>query len=226
MTGYLCCVINRDYLMTTLYVIHPNVHLGDDHQIGEFAILGVTPRGLEPGELETIIGPGAVIRSHTVIYAGNRIGANFQTGHSVMLRELNEIGDDVSIGTHSIVEHHVKLGNRVRIHSNAFIPEFSIIDDGAWIGPNVVITNALYPQSPAAKSNLKGARIMQGAKVGANSTVLPGVVIGRDALVGAGAVVVRDVPDGKVVVGNPARIIKDISELSAYDIEQFTAKGE
>src|SRR5712692_10424931 len=201
--------------MTALYVIHPNVHLGKDHQIGEYVIIGVAPAGAKSGDLETNIGQLAIIRSHTIIYAGNRIGANFQTGHSVMIRELNEIGDDVSIGTHSIIEHHVNIGNRVRIHSNVFTPEYSIVEDDAWIGPNVVITNALYPKSSEAKSNLKGAHVLPGAKIGANSTLLPGVVIGRNSLVGAGAVVVRDVPDGKVVVGNPARVIKDVSELSA-----------
>ena len=212
--------------MTSLYIIHPNVDLGEDHHIGEFVILGVPPRGSKPGDLETCIGPGALIRSHTVVYAGNRIGANFQTGHSVMIRELNEIGDDVSIGTHSIIEHHVKIGNRVRIHSNVFIPEYSLVEDDSWIGPNVVITNATYPKSSEAKSNLKGAHILPGAKIGANSTLLPGIVIGRNALVGAGAVVVRDVPDGKVVVGNPARIVKELSELPAYATQQGVIKGE
>jgi len=212
--------------MTALYVIHPNVHLGKDHQIGEYVIIGVAPAGAKSGDLETNIGQRAIIRSHTIIYAGNRIGANFQTGHSVMIRELNEIGDDVSIGTHSTIEHHVNIGNRVRIHSNVFIPEYSIVEDDAWIGPNVVITNALYPKSSEAKSNLKGAHVLPGAKIGANSTLLPGVVIGRNSLVGAGAVVVRDVPDGKVVVGNPARVVKDVSELSAYAVQQVTSKGD
>jgi acetyltransferase-like isoleucine patch superfamily enzyme len=161
-----------------------------------------------------------------VIYAGNRIGARFQTGHSVLIRELNEIGDDVSVGSHSIVEHHVRIGNRVRIHSNVFIPEFSILEDDAWIGPNVVVTNALYPGSPSAKSDLRGAHVMRKARVGANATLLPGVTIGRDALIGAGAVVVRDVPDGKVVVGNPARIIKDLRELAAYNPPGSTKKRE
>jgi acetyltransferase-like isoleucine patch superfamily enzyme len=207
-----------------LYLIHPNVHLSADFQIGQYAIIGVPPRGSNPGQVETRIGRNALIRSHTVIYAGNRIGANFQTGHSVMIRELNEIGDNVSIGTHSIIEHHIKIGDGVRIHSNVFIPEYSILEDGVWVGPNVVLTNALYPCSPDAKSNLRGPRLLRSAKIGANATLLPGVTIGRNALVGAGAVVVRDVPDGKVVIGNPARIIKDIAELSAYSEEDLTSR--
>jgi acetyltransferase-like isoleucine patch superfamily enzyme len=205
------------------YKIYPNVQLGNDVHIEDYVILGVPPRGREPGELETYLADKAVIRSHTIIYAGNRIGRGFQTGHGVMIRELNTIGEDVSVGTHSIVEHHVQIGNRVRIHSNAFIPEYSVLEDGAWVGPNVVFTNALYPLSPKAKVNLKGPHLMVGAKIGANATLLPGVVIGRHALVGAGAVVVRDVPDFQVVVGNPARVIKDVRELTDYDASQFTA---
>jgi acetyltransferase-like isoleucine patch superfamily enzyme len=207
--------------MAELFVIYPGVDLGEQTTVGEFALVGVPLRGVEAGETETRIGARSHIRSHTVIYAGNVIGANFQTGHGAMIRELNEIGDNVSIGTHSVIEHHVKIGDRVRIHSNAFIPEYSVIEEGAWIGPNVVFTNALYPLSPNAKATLKGPQVMAGAKIGANSTLLPGVRVGRNSLVGAGSVVVHDVPDGKVVVGNPARVIKDVSEISAYEISDL-----
>lgn len=210
----------------TTHIIHANVDLGSNHQIGDYVVIGIAPRGSGPGELETRIGAGASIRSHSVIYAGNHIGANFQTGHSVMIRESNEIGDDVSIGTHSVIEHHVKIGHRVRIHSNVFIPEYSILEDDTWVGPNVVLTNAIYPLSADAKSNLRGPHLMPGSKIGANATLLPGVIIGRNALVGAGAVVVRNVPDGKVVVGNPARIVKDVSELSAYAAGRVTGQGD
>jgi acetyltransferase-like isoleucine patch superfamily enzyme len=212
--------------MTATSIIHANVVLGSNHLIGDFVIIGIAPRDIDPDGMGTELGANAIIGSHSVIYAGNRIGANFRTGHGVVIRELNEIGDDVSIGTHSNVEHHVKIGNLVRIHSNVFIPEYSILEDEAWVGPNVVLTNALYPRSPDVKRNLKGARLMTGSKVGANSTLLPGVTIGRNSLVGAGSVVVRDVPDDKVVVGNPARIIKDVSELSAYDKQKLASQGE
>lgn len=210
---------------STLYIVYPNVHLGVGIEIGEFVIIGVPPRGEVAGSLETHIGSNAIIRSHTVIYAGNVIGARLQTGHSALIRELNEVGDDVSIGSHSIIEHHVKIGNRVRVHSNAFIPEYSILEEDAWVGPHVVFTNSLYPLSPDAKKNLKGPHLLPGAKVGANATLLPGVVIGHNALVGAGAVVVHDVPDGKVVVGNPARIINDVTNLSAYAAAQIAQIG-
>lgn len=196
--------------------IHANVRLGQNVTIGDFVIIGVPPAGAAEGALETIIGDNAVIRSHTVIYAGTSIGRDLQTGHHVLIRENSRIGDNVSIGSSSIIEHDVTIHNGVRLHSRVFVPEFTILEDLAWIGPNVVMTNARYPRSPQVKEHLKGPHIMKNAKVGANSTLLPGVVLHEHCLVGAGSVVTRDVPQGKVVAGNPARVINDIAELP-YD---------
>lgn len=193
--------------------IYPNVIVGSNAVIEDYVIIGVPPRGRKAGELPTVIGSDAIIRSHTVIYAGNKIGNNFQTGHHVLVREENEIGNNVSVGTASVVEHHVKIGNNVRIHTQAFVPEMSVLEDGAWIGPNAVITNAAYPLSPNVKNELKGAIVKKGAKIGANATLLPGITIGENALVGAGAVVTKDVPANKVVAGNPATVINDVSNL-------------
>jgi len=195
------------------YRLYSNVSLGDGTAVEDFCIVGTPPRGAGDGELPTTIGAGSVIRSHTVIYAGNVIGKHFQTGNKVNIRESNRIGDNVSIGTLSVIEHHVDIADNVRIHTQVFIPEYSVLEEGCWIGPNVVFTNAKYPLSPGVKDSLAGPVIKRGAKIGANTTILPGVVIGEGALVGAGSVVTKDVPAGAVVVGNPARIIRHISEL-------------
>jgi len=188
-------------------IIYPGVVWGGAYTLGPFVIVGQAPRGHQPGDLATRIGAGAYINSHTVIYAGNIIGTNLRVGHGVLIRGQNEIGDDVSIGSGSNVEHHVRIGNRVRLHSNVFVPELSVLEDDCWLGPNVVVTNARYPATPTTKEELVGVYIEKRAKIGANTTILPGVRIGTNALVGAGA----------VVVGNPARIIKYISQIPAYN---------
>jgi len=198
-------------------IIYPGVVWGGAYTLGPFVIVGQAPRGHQPGELATRIGAGAYINSHTVIYAGNIIGTNLRAGHGVLIREQNEIGDDVSIGSGSNVEHHVRIGNRVRLHSNVFVPEWSVLEDDCWLGPNVVVTNAKYPATPTTKEELVGAYIEKRAKIGANTTILPGVRVGTDALVGAGAVVTVDVPPGAVVAGNPARVIKYIAQIPAYN---------
>lgn len=196
--------------------IYPNVSLPPDAELDDFVILGRAPRGHQPGDLPLTFGPGCVIRAQTVIYAGNVIGARFQTGHGVMIREANTIGDDVSIGTGSIVEHHVTIGNHVRLHSRVFVPEYSVLEEGCWLGPGVIVTNARYPLSRGVKERLRGAHIEAGAIVGAGAVLLPGVTIGARALIGAGAVVTRDVPPGAVVAGNPARNINHIDNLPDY----------
>jgi acetyltransferase-like isoleucine patch superfamily enzyme len=194
-------------------IVYPGVKLGKNVTIEDFCLIGVPPRGKKEGELETIIGDDSVIRSHTVIYAGNKIGNKFQTGNKANIRELNDIGNDVSIGTLSVVEHHVKIEDNVRIHTQVFIPEFSTLKKGSWVGPNVVFTNAPYPKSKNVKDELVGPTLHENAIVGANSTLLPGVHIGKDAIVGAGSVVTKDVAPGDVVAGNPAKFMKKKSEL-------------
>lgn len=205
--------------MTDFTHIYPNVTLPDDVEIDPFVILGKPPRGHAPGELPLILGARAVIRSHTVIYAGNTIGPRLQTGHHVVIREANTIGADVSIGTASIIEHHVQIADGVRLHSRVFVPEYSILEAGCWLGPGVMVTNARYPISRGVKDRLEGAHIEAGAIIGANATLLPGVRIGARALVGAGAVVTKDVPPGMVVAGNPARVLKAIDDIRFYTSE-------
>lgn len=187
-------------------IIHPNVRLGENVVIEDYCVIGAPFKG-HSGE-ETIIGNNAQIRSHTVIYAGNKIGNNFQTGNKANIRELNVIGDNVSIGTLTVIEHHVRIDEGVRVHSQAFIPEYTVLEEGCWIGPNVVITNSRYPNMRDSKKLLAGPIIKKGARVGANVTILPGLIIGEESLIGAGSVLTKDAESGGVYAGNPAVLLK------------------
>jgi acetyltransferase-like isoleucine patch superfamily enzyme len=188
-------------------LVADDVKLGTGSVVEEFCIIG------KHGAGSTVIGPFSTIRSHTVVYAGNTIGERFATGHHVLIRESNTIGDDVSVGSLSVVEHHVTIGDRVRIHSHCFVPEYSILEDDAWLGPRVTVTNAPFPRCPDVSKCLTGVRVGRAARIGANVTILPGVHIGERALIGAGAVVTKDVPPGTVVVGTAAQPVKTIDEL-------------
>ncbi|HEX9342619.1 MAG TPA: DapH/DapD/GlmU-related protein [Actinomycetota bacterium] len=208
--------------VATTAVVRPGVRLGPGAVVGEWCLLGEPPAGHPPSEdgnpLEggalTVLGAGALLRSHTVIYAGNRIGDRFQSGHHVLVREDNEIGDDVAIGSGTMVEHHVRVGHRVRLHGGVFVPELCVLEDDCWLGPRVCLTNAPYPRCPEVSACMRGVRVGRRAKLGANVTVLPGVTIGEDALIGAGAVVTDDVPAGAVVAGNPARTLGWAGDLT------------
>ncbi|EHQ34349.1 acyltransferase [Methanoplanus limicola] len=153
------------------------------------------------------IGDNFTLRPGTVIYSDVTIGDNFSSGHSVMIREKTTIGDNVSVGSSVIIEGNCTIGNNVSLQSLVYIPTDVIIEDDVFIGPNAVLTNDPYPP----RGGIKGPVIKKGASIGANATILPGVVIGEGALVAAGAVVTKDVPDGVLAVGAPARF-KELPE--------------
>lgn len=203
--------------LAELCTIYPNVYLGDGVQIEGPCVIGKPPRGKEPGELPTVIGCNAVIRPFTTIYAGTTIGADFQSGQGASIREDNVLGDDVSVGTNAVLEFGNRVGNHVRIHSGAFL-ELTKLGDYVFVGPNVVFTDDPHPMGCPYYKECKGGgpTVETLARIGANSTLLPGVRIGRNALVGAGSVVVRDVPPDVVVAGNPAKEVKKVSELICY----------
>lgn len=209
--------------MTSLgVVVHPtaviaaNVELGSGTVVGEYVVLGRAPRGKKEGELPLTIGPDSVIRPFTTIYAGTTIGARLQTGQGASIREDNVLGDDVSVGTHASLEFGNRVGSRVRIHTGCFL-ELVTLEDEVFVGPHVVFTDDPHPQCPAYLRCVKGATVRRRARVGANSTILPGVEIGEDALVGAGSVVRRAVAPRSVVAGNPAVLLKDdIRDLACF----------
>lgn len=199
------------------YIVYPKTQLIAEKLVEDYVIIGKPLNS--NNQTETLIKENAIIRSHSVIYEGNNIGKNFQTGHHVTIREYNNIGDNVVVGTSVTIEHHTKIGNNVRIHSGAFIPEYTIIEDDCFIAPNVTLTNSKYPRSPNAKKELKGPIIRKGAIIGANATILPGIEIGEYAIIGAGSVVNKDITAHTVVAGCPAHIINKRTNLPYENIE-------
>jgi acetyltransferase-like isoleucine patch superfamily enzyme len=197
-------------------LIYPNVTIDASTEIGDFVVLGKPPRGKKEGELALEIGRDGVIRPFSTLYAGTKIGNEFQCGQGASIREDNIIGNNVSIGTNAVLEFGNRIGNNVRIHSLCFL-EMVTVEDDVFIGPNVVFTDDPHPMKcPKYLDCLGGVTIKKCAKIGANSTFLPGVTVGENALVGAGSVVTKDVPDNMVVAGSPAKVIKSVDDLECY----------
>jgi acetyltransferase-like isoleucine patch superfamily enzyme len=193
-----------------------NVVLGKNVKVHEYVLLGVVPTQSPvnpPSRGNLVIGDDSTIRSHSVIYLGNGIGRNFQTGHGVLIRENNLIGKSVSVGTHSVIERENVIGDHVRIHSNCYVPEFVNIKKKAWLGPGVTILNVLHPPCPEWDKCALDNEIGENSKIGGNVTIGPRVNIGKNSLIGAGSVVLSDIPEDSVAVGNPAKVIKSVSEL-------------
>ncbi len=152
------------------------------------------------------VGDNATVRAGTIIYAGSSVGRGLETGHNVVIREQNKIGDDFSIWNNSVIDYGCVIGNQVKIHCNVYVAQFTIIEDDVFMAPGVTIANDIHPGCPDSRECMKGPTIKKGAQIGVNVTILPFITIGEGALVGSGAVVSRDVPSGSVVFGNPARV--------------------
>lgn len=193
-------------------VIYDNVIIGKDAIIDGPCVIGKPPSGRLEGELRTSIGAGCHIRPFTVIYAGSRLGDRLQTGQGACVRENNMIGNNVVIGTNAVLEPGNRVGNNTRVHTGCFL-ECATIGQDVFIGPNTVFTDDPHPPCPRFRDCVGGARVEDGAKIGANTTILPGVTVGELSLVGAGSVVTKDVPSKSVVAGNPAKVVAGIDGL-------------
>ena len=193
--------------------IFKNVKIGKGATIEAGIIIGVPAHGEEDGQAKTIIGKNAYIRAYTIIYAGCVIGDNFQTGPGVLIREENKIGDNVVVWHGSTLNPGNKIGDETRIHAGCFLEDVTLCKK-VFVAPRVTFTNDPHPAVPIKfRECWKGATVDDGAIIGANVTILPHVKIGKHAVVGAGSVVVDDVPAYKVVVGNPAKVIKGVQEV-------------
>jgi acetyltransferase-like isoleucine patch superfamily enzyme len=188
-----------------------NVIIADNHTIEDGVVLGYPTGRLIPNQMLTI-GSGATIRSGTVIYVGSTIGAGLETGHNVVIREENIIGQHCSIWSNSVIDYGCRLGDRVKIHANVYVAQFTVIEDDVFLAPGVIIANDPHPECSECTRE-QAPIIKRGARIGANVTLLPGIVVGEYSLVGAGSVVTRNVPPGTVVYGNPARVAKRIDDL-------------
>jgi acetyltransferase-like isoleucine patch superfamily enzyme len=188
------------------------VLLGPGARLDEGVCLGyLSFRGTRDARL--VIGPGARIRRGSVLYAGTRIGRNLATGHNVVIREENEIGDNFCLWSNSVIDYGCRVGSNVKVHSNCYVAQYSVLEDEVFLAPGVSLANDFHPGCPRSQECLRGPTIKRGARLGVNVTVLPYVTIGEGSLIGAGTVVVRDVPAGSVVVGNPGRVIGRTEDL-------------
>ena len=185
--------------------------IDDDVRLGGGRVQGA-PRPIE-------IGRDARIRDGSTIDDGARIGDRFETGQNVFIGEDTVIGDDCHIGNNTIIEAGCTLGDRVRVQANCYVAAFTTIEDDVTIGPGVGLANDPHPGSED-HACMRGPTIERGAQIGMNATILPFVTIGQRSVVGAGSVVTRAVPPELVVAGNPARVLKSVSQVSCpLDLE-------
>ena len=199
--------------------VYPGTVLGEGVKVLENAVVGkqptLSPRSTAKREplRPTTIGDGTIVSTGAIVFAGSAIGARVILGDQSCVRERVEIGDDVVLGRGSLVENDTTVGALTKIQAEAYITAYSTLEDNVFIAPCVVTTNDNYMGRTEKRfAELRGPTIRRGARVGGGAILCPGVEIGEEAFVGAGAVVTKDVPPRKLVVGSPARVLRDVPE--------------
>jgi acetyltransferase-like isoleucine patch superfamily enzyme len=198
-------------------IVYPGTVLGDGCRILDYAVVGKQPT-LGPrstakrDELPPLeLGAGTVVSTGAILFAGTHIGERTIIGDQACVRERCTIGDDVVVGRGALVENDTTVGSLAKIQADAYLTAYTTVEDNVFIAPRVITTNDNFMGRTEKRHALrKGPTIRRGARVGAGAVLCPAVEIGEEAFVGAGAVVVDDVPPRVVVVGNPARVLRDV----------------
>jgi UDP-2-acetamido-3-amino-2,3-dideoxy-glucuronate N-acetyltransferase len=210
--------LSGDVVLGAGVVIHAGVVLGAGVQVGDGAILGKPPTvsarssapRTEPAPL--FVEEGAAILAQAIVFAGAHIGRDVIVGDQSFVRERAAIGAGSVIGRGSCVDFDVMVGERVRIQSMVYVTAHATIEDDVFIGPGVVTTNdhTMARQPPTAP--LLGPTLRRACRIGGGAVLVPGIEVGEEAFVAAGAVVTNNVPPRAVVMGCPARVVRQVRD--------------
>ncbi|MDQ7007550.1 MAG: DapH/DapD/GlmU-related protein [Acidobacteriota bacterium] len=211
-------------------VIHPGTVIGENVRIDDHAVLGKLPMKAAASaitseqQLEALeVGDDCLIGAGVIVYRGAKIAGKVMLADQATVREDVTIGAMTIIGRGVTVENKVSIGRRCKIETEAYITALSSIGDGCFIAPEVSFTNDNFLGRTRERFKYhKGVTLERGARIGANATFLPGITVGADALVAAGSTVTRDVPAGKIVLGAPAKVLRDVPPEQWLDNQDWT----
>ena len=198
-------------------VVHPGTTIGAGCAIEDRALLGKRPRlaksSAAHGEVGRLaLSAGVTVCSGAVVFAGATLGEGAIVGDQSFVRERSSIGAGSVIGRGSVVDNDVSVGARVRVQTNVYLTAFTVVEDDVFVGPGVVTTNDDTMSRHPPGAPLRGAILRRACRIGGGAVLTPGVEIGEEAFVAAGALVTSDVPPRAVVMGAPARVVRDVPD--------------
>lgn len=208
------CLIGHNVVIHAGSIIGDNVRIDDNVIIGKKPLssprsIFKVPQNLEPAK----IGSFCQIGANVVIYAQCEIGERNLIADLATIRENVKIGKLNIVGRNVAIENFVEIGDRNKFETNCYITAYSKIEDYCFVAPCVATSNDNYMARDIARfDHFKGITMKSGARIGVNATILPGKTICSDGTVAAGAVVTRDVDEMAIVLGNPAKKLRDVPE--------------
>ncbi len=196
-------------------VVHAGTVIGEDCAIEDHVVLGKRPRlarhSAARGEVRALeLGARVSVGAGAVVFAGASIGAEAILGDQSFVRERSQIGERSVIGRGSVVDNDVVIGARVRVQTNVYLTAFTVVEDDVFVGPGALTTNDDTMARHGDETPIRGATLRRACRVGGGAVLTPGVEICEEAFVAAGAVVTRDVPARAVVMGVPARVVREV----------------
>lgn len=209
--------VGSDVTFGANVVVYDDTVIGQGCFIQDNAILGKVP-SLSPtstakrGALSgTVLGAGCVISTGAVVYRGCTLGPGCILGDYAGVRERCTLGERVVVGRGSVVENDTAIGDLTKIQTQVYITAYMTIEDRCFIAPCVQTTNDNFMgRTEKRHALIRGATIRRGARIGGGVVLCPGIEVGTEAYLAAGAVVTKDVPARKVLMGVPARVIRDV----------------
>lgn len=213
--------IGVDVLFGSHVVVHEGTTIGNRCTIEDHVVLGKRPRLAKGSSAQGEVGAldlaaGVTVCAGAVVFAGARIGEGAILGDQSFVRERSEVGPGSVIGRGSVVDNDVRVGARVKVQTGVYLTAFTLVEDDVFVGPGALTTNddtmARHGGGRDFESPLRGATLRRACRVGGGAVLTPGVEIGEEAFVAAGAVVTNDVPARAVVMGVPARVVREVGE--------------
>jgi acetyltransferase-like isoleucine patch superfamily enzyme len=209
--------VGEQVLFGAYVVVHAGTVIGAGCSIEDHAVLGKRPRLSAHSSAAGDVGPlelaeGVSIGAGAIVFAGARLGAGAIVGDQAFVRERAVLGEASVVGRGSVVDNDVAIGARARIQTGVYLTAFTLVEDDVFVGPSVTTTNDHTMARHDSAYALEGARLRRACRVGGGAVLTPGVEVGEEAYVAAGAVVTRDVPARAVVMGVPARVVREVGE--------------
>jgi acetyltransferase-like isoleucine patch superfamily enzyme len=173
------------------------------------------PSDLAPGLLlgeDVEIGEEVLIGGHVVIHSEVRIGPGARVGDHAQIRDGAAIGAGTTVGSYVSVDPGVVVGERVSIQTRCYITGGTRIEDDVFVGPGVTLTNDNTMDRHGPEFEFEGPQLRRACRVGGGTTICPGIEVGEEAFVAAGAVVSANVPSRAVVMGVPARVVREVAD--------------